>query len=78
MDQARRRSSMKTTEALRHLGVSRSSYFRWKKEEPWRKEESAVVKPVQAFEDLPEPELMRSIRLFGETVIPALRGYEPF
>lgn len=45
---------MKTTQALRHLGVSRSSYFRWKKEEPWRKEESAVVKPVQAFEALPE------------------------
>jgi hypothetical protein len=27
---------------------------------------------------LPEGELMRSIRLFGEKVIPALRGYEPF
>jgi hypothetical protein len=27
---------------------------------------------------LPEPELMRSIRLFGEQVIPALRAYEPF
>jgi alkanesulfonate monooxygenase SsuD/methylene tetrahydromethanopterin reductase-like flavin-dependent oxidoreductase (luciferase family) len=30
------------------------------------------------FSDLPEPDLMRSIRLFGEMVIPALRGYEPF
>jgi alkanesulfonate monooxygenase SsuD/methylene tetrahydromethanopterin reductase-like flavin-dependent oxidoreductase (luciferase family) len=30
------------------------------------------------FADLPEPELMRSIRLFGEQVIPALRRYEPF
>jgi alkanesulfonate monooxygenase SsuD/methylene tetrahydromethanopterin reductase-like flavin-dependent oxidoreductase (luciferase family) len=30
------------------------------------------------FSDLPEPELMRSIRLFGEKVIPALRDYEPF
>ncbi|MDP4595217.1 MAG: LLM class flavin-dependent oxidoreductase, partial [Beijerinckiaceae bacterium] len=30
------------------------------------------------FADLPEEDLMRSIRLFGETVIPALRGYEPF
>jgi hypothetical protein len=30
------------------------------------------------FADLPEPELMRSIRLFGEQVIPALRAYEPF
>jgi alkanesulfonate monooxygenase SsuD/methylene tetrahydromethanopterin reductase-like flavin-dependent oxidoreductase (luciferase family) len=30
------------------------------------------------FSDLPEPELLRSIRLFGEKVIPALRDYEPF
>jgi alkanesulfonate monooxygenase SsuD/methylene tetrahydromethanopterin reductase-like flavin-dependent oxidoreductase (luciferase family) len=30
------------------------------------------------FSDLPEPELMRSLRLFGEKVIPALREYEPF
>ena len=28
--------------------------------------------------NLPEGDLMRSIRLFGEQVIPALRGYEPF
>jgi alkanesulfonate monooxygenase SsuD/methylene tetrahydromethanopterin reductase-like flavin-dependent oxidoreductase (luciferase family) len=30
------------------------------------------------FSDLPEDDLMRSIRLFGEKVIPALRAYEPF
>ena len=30
------------------------------------------------FSDLPEADLMRSIRLFGEQVIPALRSYEPF
>ncbi len=30
------------------------------------------------FADLPEVELLRSIRLFGEKVIPALRDYEPF
>jgi len=30
------------------------------------------------FADLPELDLMRSIRLFGERVIPALRDYEPF
>jgi alkanesulfonate monooxygenase SsuD/methylene tetrahydromethanopterin reductase-like flavin-dependent oxidoreductase (luciferase family) len=30
------------------------------------------------FADLPELDLMRSIRLFGELVIPALRDYEPF
>jgi alkanesulfonate monooxygenase SsuD/methylene tetrahydromethanopterin reductase-like flavin-dependent oxidoreductase (luciferase family) len=30
------------------------------------------------FSDLPADDLMRSIRLFGEKVIPALRDYEPF
>ena len=30
------------------------------------------------FSDLPAADLMRSIRLFGEKVMPALRGYEPF
>lgn len=30
------------------------------------------------FSDLPEEDLMRSIRLFGENVLPALKGYEPF
>src|SRR5450759_342205 len=30
------------------------------------------------FSDLPEADLLRSIRLFGEKVIPALRDYEPF
>ena len=30
------------------------------------------------FADLPEADLMRSIRLFGEKVIPMLRDYEPF
>ncbi len=30
------------------------------------------------FSDLPEDDLMRSIRLFGDSVIPALRDYEPF
>ena len=30
------------------------------------------------FSDLPADDLMRSIRLFGEKVMPALRDYEPF
>jgi alkanesulfonate monooxygenase SsuD/methylene tetrahydromethanopterin reductase-like flavin-dependent oxidoreductase (luciferase family) len=30
------------------------------------------------FADLPEPDLMRSIKLFGEQVLPKLRDYEPF
>ena len=34
--------------------------------------------PGTRFADLPEDDLMRSIRLFGEKVMPALRDYEPF
>jgi hypothetical protein len=30
------------------------------------------------FGDLPEEHLMRSIRLFGERVMPRLRDFEPF
>jgi hypothetical protein len=30
------------------------------------------------FGELSEPDLMRSIRLFGEQVIPQLRDWEPF
>ena len=30
------------------------------------------------FTDLPEEDIMRSIRLFGEEVMPALRDHEPF
>ena len=30
------------------------------------------------FADLPQADLLRSIRLFGEKVMPELRGYEPF
>ena len=30
------------------------------------------------FSDLDEEDLMRSIRLFGEHVIPALKDHEPF
>ena len=41
-------------DSLRHLGVSRSSYYRWKKEESWNRNPSPPVRPVQAFEALPE------------------------
>jgi transposase InsO family protein len=52
--QALSRGSLTTDEILKHLGVSRSSYFRWKKEEAWKRERTEPVKPVQAFEALPE------------------------
>ncbi len=54
MDQALSRGSLKTNEILKHLGIPRSSYFRWKKEEAWKREKPQPVKPVQAFEALPE------------------------
>jgi hypothetical protein len=31
-----------------------------------------------SLSDLPEPDLPRSIRLFGEEVMPALWGFEPY
>lgn len=45
---------MKVNDALRHLGVSRASFYRWKKEEAWKREHREPVKPVQAFEALDE------------------------
>ena len=38
---------------LAALGISRGSYYRWLKEEAWSKERSEL-RPVQAFEALPE------------------------
>ncbi|MEL7337867.1 MAG: DDE-type integrase/transposase/recombinase, partial [Planctomycetota bacterium] len=43
-----------TSTSLRHLGVSRASFYRWKKEEAWKREHRKPVKPVQAFEALDE------------------------
>ena len=40
---------------LRTLGVSRSSYYRWLREEAWsRRQPTDPVRPVQAFEALRE------------------------
>jgi transposase InsO family protein len=52
--QAKQRSGMKASDALRHLGVSRASFYRWKKLEAWNREQLEPVKPVQAFEALSE------------------------
>lgn len=54
VEQAQRRSGMPVRESLSHLEVSRSSYYRWKREESWKQERRQVVVPVQAFEALPE------------------------
>jgi hypothetical protein len=54
VEQAKTRSDMPVTVSLKHLGVSRWSYFRWKKEESWKQEPSKPAPPVQAFEAFPE------------------------
>ena len=48
------RGTLKTNDVLKHLGLSRASYFRWKKEQAWKRERREPIKPVQAFEALPE------------------------
>lgn len=54
VEQAKTRSAMRIDDALRHLGVARSNYFRWKKEQAWQSDRHAPTPPVQAFEALPE------------------------
>ncbi len=54
VDQAKTRSGMPIATVLQHLGVKRSSYFRWKQAERWQQPRSEPVPPVQAFEALPE------------------------
>ena len=45
---------MRVNDSLRHLGVPRGTYYRWKKERVWEREKAEPVSPVQAFEALPE------------------------
>ncbi len=51
---AKRRSRMAVATSLKHLGISRSNYFRWKKQESWKEEARKRPPSVQAFEALPE------------------------
>ena len=51
---AKRRSRMAVAISLKHLGISRSNYFRWKKQESWKEEAPKQTLSVQAFETLPE------------------------
>lgn len=53
MKQTKKRSGWAARRTLAALGISRGSYYRWLKEEAWTKEQ-ADVRPVQAFEALPE------------------------
>ena len=53
--QTKQRSGWPVRQTLGRLGVSPSSYYRWRKEERWAKEPSAEsIRPVQAYEALEE------------------------
>jgi putative transposase len=55
VQQARKRSGWSAGRTLQALGVARSSYYRWLREESWARGAPAEpVRPVQAFEALPE------------------------
>ena len=45
---------MSVNDSLRHLGIPRGTYYRWKKTRSWKREMAEPVSPVQAFEALPE------------------------
>ena len=57
-------TELRIADALRDLGVARSNYFRWKKEQAWLSDRPAPTPPVQSFEALPEEkEAMRRFAL---------------
>lgn len=53
VEQTKARSGWPAKRTLWALGISRGSYYRWLKEEAWTKEREEI-RPVQAFEALPE------------------------
>jgi transposase InsO family protein len=55
VEEARRRSGWSAVKTLKRLGISRRSYYRWLKEEAWaRPLREQPLRPVQAYEALPE------------------------
>ena len=54
VDRAKKRSLMSVNESLKHLGIARGTFYRWKNERAWRREKAEPVTPVQAFEALAE------------------------
>lgn len=45
---------MPVRDSLKILGVAFGSYYRWKREAAWNREQREPIKPVQVFEALPE------------------------
>jgi hypothetical protein len=54
VEQARTRSEMPVRESLKILGVPYGSFYRWKRDEAWKRETTPPIQPVQVFEALPE------------------------
>ena len=55
VEQTKERSGWPVKRSLAMLGIAPRSYYRWLKEEKWAREmPAAPVKPVQAYEALPE------------------------
>jgi len=55
VEQTRQRSGWSVQRTLAALGIPRSSYYRWLHEEAWARQLPAEpVRPVEAFEALPE------------------------
>jgi putative transposase len=51
---AKRRSGWPVDRTLRALGISRTSYYRWQREQAWSKASMKPPNPVQPYEALPE------------------------
>jgi putative transposase len=54
VQETKRRSGWPAQRTLTALGVRRSTYYRWLKEEAWAKKRKEEVRPVQPYEALPE------------------------
>ena len=55
MKQTKERSGWPVQQTLQCLGIPRSSYYRWLREEAWAREHpSEPIRAIQAFEVLPE------------------------
>jgi transposase InsO family protein len=54
VEQTKRRSGWPVGKTLSALGVSRTTYYRWLREEAWAKASATPPAPVQPYEALPE------------------------